>query len=41
MMLVSCMLLMGEPFFLKGKEFGFYRDEYVLACSKERAVADG
>ncbi|KQV59054.1 MULTISPECIES: hypothetical protein [unclassified Duganella] len=33
-----CVQLLGEPFLLDGEEFGFYRNEYVLALSEERAI---
>jgi hypothetical protein len=38
---VFCVFLVGEPFLREGdpKEFGFYRNEYVVSSSEERAVA--
>lgn len=41
MIKVYCVMVVGEPF-LRGdekKEFGFYRNEYVLAFSDDKAIA--
>ena len=38
MIQVYCVLLVGEPLLLDGGEFGFYRNEYVVARSDVRAI---
>ena len=41
MIRIYCVLLVGEPFFLESEkeEFGFYRNEYVIASSEENAIS--
>jgi len=38
---IYCVFLIGEPLLLddKTQEFGFYRNEYVVSLSEDRAVA--
>jgi hypothetical protein len=43
MMNVFCIMLLGEDFYFPERdekvEYGFYRNEYVLTSSRERAIA--